>query len=74
MALINVEHNIGDKVTHFTGVEGMITAVRFTGLGVQYEMSYYSGSSDPACIHVNPCEIKSSGNNPFGFASKKKAQ
>ena len=77
MVSIRVDFSIGDKVFHFTGVEGLVTAIHFRGREASYEMSYL-GDSGPACVECMACELKADlGAKTFGFGDKelkKKAQ
>lgn len=64
-----MKYKIGDKVTHFTGINGMITGV-FLDTN-QYEFTYLDNNSDIKTIRLVECEIDGyMEDNNFGFNRK----
>lgn len=67
--MIETKFSMGDKVTHFTGIEGMIVAIIHRDKNT-YEMSYCHDGELISRI-VEECEISVRDNGTIGF---KKAQ
>ena len=71
MKTIEVKFGIGDKVTHFTGVYGMVTAIFHRGGRNEYEMAYLNSDGDPEKILAAECELEVSNNGSIGFEKKR---
>ena len=66
MASINTKHGLGDRVRHFTGIHGMVTAVFIRSGGCAYEFSYLDKDT-PTSVNVEECELSIQEDNPLGF-------
>ena len=60
------KYRYGDKVEHFTGVEGQITAVTARDKHQTYEMTYLVDGK-PGFVNVEACEIKPAGEAKIGL-------
>lgn len=69
MKMIETTYSIGDKVEHFTGIIGMITAIFHRSGRNSYEMSY-SDDGKPCCVSVEECEISIWEKTSLGFNNK----
>ena len=66
MVTIETKYSIGDKVEHFTGVLGMITAIFHRSGKNSYEMSYFDDGS-LSYVAVEECEISVFKADCIGF-------
>ena len=55
---IDVKHNIGDSVKHFTGIRGKVTAIFHRGGKNAYEMTYLKDNIEPTCCNCEECELE----------------
>ena len=69
--MIETKFSIGDKVTHFTGAEGMVIAIFIRGNHTAYEFATSDSDGIPKAVVVEECEISKNDNGILGF---KKAQ
>ncbi len=60
------KYRYGDKVEHFTGVEGQIAAITTRDKHQTYEMTY-SVDGKPGFVTVEACEIKPAGGDKIGL-------
>lgn len=68
--MIETKYSMGDKVKHFTGIEGMIVAIFHRGKNT-YEMSYCHDGELMSRI-VEECEISLTINGPIGFKKERR--
>jgi len=66
MARISIKYPCGTTVTHFTGVEGKVTAVTNRGKYNVYEMSYLK-DDNPVSVVVEEFELEISEKTKVGF-------
>jgi hypothetical protein len=52
-----VKYGIGDRVRHFTGVRGKVTAIFHRGGKNAYEMSFLRDGSEPTSCICEECEF-----------------
>ena len=69
MKTIEIKFELGDLVTHFTGITGMVTAIFHRSGRNSYEFSFLKDDS-PSCIAVEEHEIHISPHGSLGFKRK----
>ena len=64
-----MKYKAGDKITHFTGINGMITKVFLDANN--YWFVYMKNNGELARIEIDECEIdEHTENNKLGFCKK----
>jgi len=69
MATIEIKFECGDRVEHFTGICGMITAIFHRANKNSYEMVYLVDGK-PTCVAVDECELSEVNQQGMGFTKK----
>ena len=64
---IESKFGISEKVTHFSGVKGMITAIFIRGDNRAYEFSYVESDGMLARANMQECELAKPNGNSLGF-------
>lgn len=69
MATIETKFSIGDSVTHFTGIPGMVIAIFHRGGENTYEFSFLKDDA-PSCVNAQECELYPDSDHNMGFKRK----
>jgi hypothetical protein len=70
MNQITVKYAIGESVTHFTGVRGMVTAIFIRDKHTAYELAFADENGLPKVVAVEECELTNNENGSLGFRKK----
>ena len=71
---IEVEYGIGTRVEHFTGYQGIVTAIFIRGTNINYEFTYGTPDGAIKSLSVESCELEVSEMKPLGFKKNGKPE